>query len=313
MTDQPSSGEPEPPDDVEAAGTEAEAPRPRIPEPDPDAREHGKRYMRANAPLKVIVDGGDVAKNYAPVDVVAKVIGAVGSTLKAFGGGFTPMFYEATPGGSMTLVFGDPQPADAQAELPVEFTLNEAQRVAELIELDGDDFFRRALLVGEPMKAYSDLAQIVQSESVTLRWEVRGEKPRHLTADRAHRHHARLTSPPKTQDRPITVNGSLYRVITESTRDGYVGSVGIHLHGWSSRPPKAAKKARIIARYDNRAIERAIKDGLVGEPVEATLLIRHAVPGTSIDPERFDLVVQDIKIGAPEGERTTSFFEDDEQ
>lgn len=243
--------------------------------------------------------------------MVAKITGGVSATLKAFGGGFTPMLYRVAPGNSMTLEFGDPHPLDAQARLPVEITLSQAQRVGELIDLDGEEFFDRALLIGEPMRHYSDLTQVVQSEGVKLKWKVRGEEPHILTTARAQRHHTRLSAPPKTQDRPLTVNGVLYRVITESTRDGYLGSVGIHLHQWSARPPRAKPKARILALYENREIENEIKKGLIGEDVEATLMIRHAVPGTSIDPERFDLVLSAIDHGDPEGELTGSMLEED--
>jgi hypothetical protein len=124
-------------------------------------------------------------------------------------------------------------------------------------------------------------------------------------------HHTRLSAPPDTQDRPLTVNGVLYRVITESTtRQDYLGSVGIHLHEWSARPPRASRKQRIIALYEDPEMATLIKAGLIGEPVKATLQIRHAVPGTSIDPDRFDLVLSDIESGPPEGELTGSFFED---
>jgi hypothetical protein len=152
------------------------------------------------------------------------------------------------------------------------------------------------------MRQYNQLAQVVQNEGITLKWEVRGQPARVLTADRAHRQHTRLSKPPPTQDRPLVVNGVLYRVITESTREGFLGSVGIHLHSWSARPPSDGSKARVIAFYEKPEVEDSIKEGLVGEPVEATLLVRQPVPMTSIDPERFDLVLDDLALGPPEDE-----------
>ena len=161
------------------------------------------------------------------------------------------------------------------------------------------------------MSSGKELAQVVQNDGIRMRWAVRGEEPRSLSPARARRHHALLSAPPKTQDRPLTVNGVLYRVLTElTTRDEYAGSVGIHLHDWSARPPRAGHKHRVIAYYANREIEDVIKEGLIGESVEAKLKIRQPRPGTSIDPERFELVVSEIKKGPPEGELTATMFED---
>jgi hypothetical protein len=42
------------------------------------------------------------------------------------------------------------------------------------------------------------------------------------------------------------------------------------------------------------------KDRLNCESVEARLLIRQPVPGTSIDPDRVDLILDDIERGPPE-------------
>ena len=316
MAEQPEPEKPNLPDDaaVEPPVPSEDPPPKRIPDHDPEASESGKRFMSADdGPLKVVVDGGDVASQYAPADLIAKIAGGVSATLKAFGGGFTPMLYRVAPGHSMTLHFGDPHPLEAQATLPVEITLSQAQRVGQLIDLEGDEFFHRALLIGEPMRHYSELAQVVQSEGVKLSWEVRGEDPHVLTTARAQRHHTRLSAPPTTQDRPLIVNGVLYRVITESTREGYAGSVGIHLHEWSARPPRAKPRQRIIALYEDRDIEAEIKKGLIGEPVEALLLVRHAVPGTTIEPEKFDLVLSVIDHGDPEGELTGSMFDEDDQ
>jgi hypothetical protein len=178
----------------------------------------------------------------------------------------------------------------------------EAKRVAEIIPLEGDDLFARALLIGAPMAQYGELTHVVQSEGVTLTWAVRDEEPRVLDPDRARRQYTRLSAPPKTMDRPLTVNGVLYRVITESTREGCRGSVGLHLHQWSARPPgeSKGKRPRIIALYESVEIENRIKDGLVGESVEARLVIRQPVPGTSIDPDRYDLVVVNIAQGPTE-------------
>jgi hypothetical protein len=68
---------------------------------------------------------------------------------------------------------------------------------------------------------------------------------------------------------------------------------------WSGRPPGDRSKQRLIAFYEDPAVEQRIKAGLVGESVEAHLLIRQPVPGASIEPERFDLILADLGRGPP--------------
>jgi hypothetical protein len=287
-----------------------------IPPEDLEAREVGKRFLidrsGRDAPLVVTVRDGPVAQRYAPAELVAKLTERVAVLLKEMGGGVSPMFFAAIPGASIHLVFGDPDPLDPQGQLAVEITSVQAERVAELMDLEGDQLFQRALQIGSPVRQYNELTQLVQSEGITLAWAVRDRKPRVLAPDLAERQHSRLSAPTKTQDRGLVLNGTLYRVITESTREGFLGSVGIHLHSWSARPPGDRAKTRVIAFYEKPAVEEKIKAGLVGEPVRAELLIRQPIPGTSIDPERFDLVLDDLRSGPPEDEILgPGLFDDD--
>ncbi|HEX8743598.1 MAG TPA: hypothetical protein VF712_10735 [Thermoleophilaceae bacterium] len=327
MAEQREPGEPQQPDDERADKSEEQderKPEPRdaqhepsrrgrdMPAPDPSARIR-KRFIIGRdgeePPLVVTVENGAVASNYAPAELVAKLTERVAVLLKEMGGGVGPMFYAAVPGGSIHLIFGDPDPDEAQATLPMATTAAQAERVAELIDLEGDELFARALQIGRPMRQYDDLAQLVLSEGITLRWTVQGDEPRVLSPARADRQHLRLSAPPELKDRDLTVHGVLYRVITESTREGFLGSVGIHLHSWSTRPPGDKSKTRLIAFYEKRSVEAEIKEGLIGEPVTAKLLIRQPLPGTTIEPERFDLVLDDLEPGPPEDDRMGLFEE----
>jgi hypothetical protein len=307
----PELDETEPADDA----PEPEGPPPtRIPEPEPEASQRKRFIVRGpdDAPLVVTVADGPVTKRYAPAELVAKLTTHVALLLREMGGGFAPMLYAAAPGRSIRLYFGDPDPLEDQERLAVEFTAVYAERVADLIDAEGDQFFRRALLIGTPMKHYNDLTQVVTSEGVTLTWAVLGQPPRVLPPDRAERQHERLSAPPETVDRSLVVNGVLYRVITESTREGFLGSVGIHLHSWSAKLPNDPKRRRLIARYEKRDVAETIKRGLVGEPVRAHLLLRTPAPGSSIDPNRVDLILDDLEEGPPEDSRVSFFDEDAE-
>lgn len=315
-------GEERPADDAPDVGHEeaGDAPakddesQPRIPPEDARAIERGKRFIvGADAPLAVSVADGNVGRDYAPGDLIARVAGKVTTLLEEMGGGLTPAFYGAGALESMTLFFGDPRPEEAQEQLPLEHVLPQARRVAELIDQDDDDhLYRRALEVGPPAERYTELVHLVENESITLKWEVRSERVRTLTAARAHRQYKRLSQEVPTIDRPLTINGVLYRVIAEP-RENHLGTVGIRLHGWSAIPPGYSKGAKVIAAYENAEIEEAINGGLLNRPVEAHLLIRTPVPGTSFDPKRRTLILHALALGPAERDHFgTPFDEIDE-
>lgn len=253
----------------------------------------------SDAPLAVTVTEGLVEASYAPAELVAKLAHQIALVLRDFGGGIGPMLYAIAPGSSMTLFFGVADPFGEQEQLAVNRTATHAGRVAELIDLEGDALYARALGIGSPARQYAELTRLVESEGVTLEWRVRENEPRVLTSSHAGNQHARLIKPGETRDREMRVHGVLYRVITEPTVQGYSGSVGIHLHHWSARPP-GVRSRKLLAHYEARGVEEQIKDGLVGEPVEARLSISEPIPGASLELERFRLVVEDLKLGPPE-------------
>lgn len=300
--------EPSPkPERREPGEEEAERPDPgrpkRIPPEDSRAREIGKRFMLGDslsgAPLAVRVTEGAVEAAYAPAELVAKLAHQIALVLRDFGGGIGPMLYAIAPGSSMTLVFGDAGPFGEQEQLAVNRTATHAGRVAELIDLEGDALYARALEIGSPARQYAELTRLVETEGVTLEWSVREEEPRVLTPRRAGNQHARLLKPGETRAREMGVHGVLYRVITEPTVQGYSGSVGIQLHSWSARPP-GVRSRKLLANYEARRVEEQIKDGLVGESVEARLSVREPIPGASLELERFRLVVENLKLGPHE-------------
>lgn len=287
----------------DAAGPE----RRRVPPPDPDARERGKRFMVAVdrlheiAPLSVTAQGGQVASDYAPGRLIARLGELVNKVLTEVGNGYPPMFYGALPTNSMTLFFGDPDVTSPQEELPIGVLHGHAERVARLIEVeDPEALFARALEIGDAAKAYGELAHFVESEGFTLKWQPRGQEPRYLDPERAGRHWSRLTEKPPTVDRGMTIHGTLYRVIAEP-RDSHIGTVGVRLFSWSAAPERRGRKERsVIAGYETTAVEDAIKRGLIGEPVKARLLVRTPQPGTSVDVGTAEFIVDRIELGPAE-------------
>src|SRR3954451_13051007 len=94
--------------------SDAPSPGPRIPPDDPKGHETGKRYAAVvaldHAPLVVTVAEGDVASDYAPASLIARVPERGRGVLRDMGGGCAPMLFCALPTSSMTLYFGDPRP-----------------------------------------------------------------------------------------------------------------------------------------------------------------------------------------------------------
>lgn len=304
MTEQPSEDPVDEPEGDEPPSTE-EPERPgRIPPADPDVREIDKRFMVGDGgdepPLRVTLRGGSVATRYAPVELVAQFGDRIGKLLRDLGGGFKPMLYGVLPGSSMVLLFGDPIPEEPQEVLPIEFTLPHARRIADLIaQEDAEELYRLAVQIGRPALRYNDLTQLVESEGVTVEWAPRDTEPQLLTPARARRQHTRLSADPPTVEREILINGRLYRVIAEP-REGRLGTVGIHPFNWSARLPGMPKQATIIAEYENADVEKQIKGGLIGDPVEATLRIQAPAPGSSIDPDRVRKILVAIRKGPGE-------------
>lgn len=232
--------------------------------------------------------------------------------LSEMGGGHGPMLYGARPGGSMTLLFGPPFPDSPQRQLPLDVVRVQAERVAGLIDVQGEELFRRALSIGAPVARYSRLTRLVRDEGVSLRWAVRGEPARTLRPQAAEQQYALLTATPRLREREQTANGTLYRVIAESVRENERGTVGIHLFDWSARPPQH-RGERIIVSYEDPNVEAQIKAGLIGEPVVARLLLREPVPGTGVVLETPPPVLRDIQLGPREESRLGLGRLDDEQ
>lgn len=302
--------------------TEGAEPPPRpapLPADDPADHEEGKSFaVRAerlrDAMLTVTVGEGDVASFYAPAHLTAGLTDRVHALMREVGGGLQLMFYGALSAQSMTLFFGDPRPEEAQAALPIEATLANARRVAELIDLDGDELFAEAVRIGRPAQRYHELVQFIENQGITVVWQPRGERARELTAKRAAAQSDRLSKEPPISERELVVNGVLYRVITDRS-DGRLGSVGIRLHDWSARPPArgGSKPKVILPSYARQEVEEAIKDGLIGEPVEATILIRQPIPGASLDAEDVTLELIEIARGpTQESRKGPQLFDDDE-
>jgi hypothetical protein len=315
QTDEPESEKTGKPGSEELSGSENPR-QPRVPPTDPGAHEQGKRFMVAGEALQVTATGGSVTSSYAPGDLISKLTAHVHALLRDVGGGVPPMLYAVLPSNSMTLYFGDARSNEAQSQIPVELTLSHAKRVAGLIELDDNELFAKARELGAPAHKYSELAHFVENEELTLEWKPHGEKARILTPQRAAIQYALLTAEPSTKDHRMTIHGTLYRIIAEPQRGRLgtlaMGTLGIRLFNWSAKPRSRHRQGqKVLALYLNDAVESSVREGLIGNPVEATLIIRQPDPGTAIDPEVVELIVDTIKAGPSEKSRLgTKIFDD---
>lgn len=305
-------GEEQPPKDAEdhsdgqggaqspAEDEEERAPPRRVPELREEDFEN-KRFavgkVKEKAPLVVTVSDGPVGQTRMPLDVFGRFTDRLGALLQELGGGMASMFLEATPTGSMTIYIGDPVPEEAQTQLPVEVTKGSADRVARIIDLEGDDLFRAVIELGPPAaNRYTEFAQLVESEGINVRWKPRDEAPRLLTPKRAEAHLQRLHVEPTFREHAVTVHGLLYRIIAEP--HATAGKVGILLYSWSPRPPKQQGR-KMLAEYEKAEVGDAIKAGLIGESVTGHVAIREPVLGTSIDLKD-EIVLESIEPGAGE-------------
>ena len=128
------------------------------PRPDPerlDQIEFAVRQLCGQAPLVVTVARGPIAPRYAPAELIGRLAERIAGVIQGVAGSQT-MLYGVAPGKSMTLFFGDPEPAGHQEELAYQATFSAAERIAKLIEVDVDDeeFFSRAVGIGAPVRKY---------------------------------------------------------------------------------------------------------------------------------------------------------------
>lgn len=291
-------------DDDPAKEQPTQPQRPRIPAPDPAARESGKSFMKADepalakadeAPLSVTMAEGEVTKTSAPPSLTFEIGKQVSQLIKTMRNGVVPPFLGAHATASMTLMFGDPQPEGPQQELHTSATEAQAAVIAEIIDLEGDELFESAFQVGPPMQHYIELLRLIENNGIRLTWAARNHTPRELSPAKAHKQHERLTEPPEMRERAMTVQGTLYRVQTETSNEEFEGAVGIVLHKDSAVPPGTKTPKRYPILYADPGLEGKIKNGLVGEYVEADLVIREPVHGTVITPEPIHPILVDIR------------------
>lgn len=288
-------------DEESTPGEEGENPQPPDlpPRPDPkklDDIEFAVKELWTQSPLVVTVADGPITSDYGPAELIGRLAERIAALIRDVAG--TPtMLYGIAPGNSMTMFFGDPRPSDHQEQLEFEVTLDAAKRVAELVEADEDDFVARAIAMGAPMSRYDDLVQLVQGEGFKLQWKPRAEPVRVLTPRRAGEQHVRLQSPPETNDWDQEVNGILYRVIAEPGEEK--GTAGIRRFKWSPAPI-GVPRAKVIASADRGMLDKALDQGLFGNPVKALLRVRRGVLGKTIDPDYIDLEWISIEPGPGE-------------
>ncbi len=297
MPDDPEKDE----DSTSGEGEENPEPADLPPRPDPkklDDIEFAVKTLWTQSPLVVTIADGPITSDYGPAELIGRLAERIAALIRDVAG--TPtMLYGIAPGNSMTMFFGDPRPSDRQEQLEFEVTLDAAKRVAELVEANEDDFVARAIAIGAPMSRYDDLVQLVQGEGFKLQWQPRAQPARVLTPQRAGEQHVRLQTPPETNDWEAEVNGILYRVIAEPGEEK--GTAGIRRFKWSPAPV-GVRRGKVIASADHELLDRALDQGLFGNPVKAVLRIRKGVLGMTIDPDYIDL--EWISIGPGPGENS---------
>lgn len=294
----PKSDDPASPGSTEL---ESENSPPRIPEP--DSIQDEKRFIVENDDefgpnLRVTVSGGLIEKAYGPAELLGRLVERMATAISAMSGSPT-MLYGAMAGNSMTLIFGDPAPSGEQAQIPLRQTLSAAHQIAELITLEDDALFQRAVeLGGRRIRPYDELAKLVASDGLTLDWHPLDADSVRLSPERAAQQRKRFAEPPEMREWTLAVNGLLYGVLTEAPAKE--GSIRIRPHEWSNLPPGASKKGMLRIHYEGPELSAKIKEGLIGEPVEAIVRVMQPRPGSAIDADQMELSLADIYQGPTE-------------
>jgi hypothetical protein len=231
--------------------------------------------------LQITVADDRTPDRGAGAGITGRLLEAIDQLIEKLGGGVPPVVAGAIAGNSITIYLDDPVPPGLQSALPVEFTHSAALRIKQLIDLDDDELFRHALEIGPEARRYVDFVHLVGTSGATVTWKPRGEKPSQLPPARANRQWTRLTVEPERREQQMTLIGVLYRVIADPTK--VEGSLGIKLAKESPRPHwHRGSWVNVVFKKDEL---EAIKEGLIGEAVEARIRMDEPVPGTGIATE----------------------------
>jgi len=305
-------------DEAKDSDSEAEsaspnpAPRP-WPTVEPQAIQ-GKQFMTATdmpgGQLAVTARDGEVQSNGAPSGLFSQLVSHIGDTIRQMGNLATPpLVVGAHAGKSITIVFGEPLPDDAQIGMPYHAVWRSAETVARLISLDEEQIFDFAIDIGLGATAYADLARVVESEGLTLDWEVKGIPTQRLTADLAARQYQRLSKPAELRERSMTIDGLLYGATYEGKGHG---RARMRLSKGSAQPPRRQGRT-VIVEYESQEIEDQIIHNLIGEPVIATIRVKEPAPRTSVlRPEPPFAIVDSIERGGNYNMQELFSAEDDD-
>jgi hypothetical protein len=261
------SGEPTP-----EHGAKAKPERKPWPKVDPSALQT-KKFMTAHditgGQVAVTASDGEVLKEGTPSGLFSRLVEEVGGAIKRVGNMVhPPLVVGARAGASMTIVFGDPIPDEVQTEIRVYPTWQAAQRIAQMMELDDEQLLiESATRLGAGTAGYVELAELVQAEGISLKWEVLGFPLRTLNVTRAAWQYEQLTRPVEMRKREMMIEGLLYRVIYDGPTQG---RAGIKLAPHSPKPLRRRGQV-VIVSYDARDVEDLIIHQLIGKSVMATV------------------------------------------
>ena len=132
----------------------------------------------------------------APASLLAGFISEVRGLFRAIGSGFEPQVYQVSATNSMSVYFGEPPVVGAQHELEIGSAANVGHAVADMIGLQGDELFSRAVRLGESSKAYMSFVRFTAQNDVTVRWSVGTTRVVVLPPKRAAAQYERLVAPP---------------------------------------------------------------------------------------------------------------------
>ena len=246
MEESPPTNEPEPDDDDAAQSGEIQGHEPAANEPagrkvrrvPPPGQLEDKWFMvgwEREPALAVTIAHDQLWERGAGAGITGRILAAIDVLIKKFGGGVELILAGAFATESITVYLDDPLPRGDQSEIPVEFTMTAASRVQELMRLNGDELFTKAVELGPAARSYVEFVRQVGASGVSVQWRPRGQEAVALPPKRATGQYERLTATPELRELTMSLIGLLYRVIADPTQPE--STLGIKLAKESPRPP----------------------------------------------------------------------------
>jgi hypothetical protein len=250
-----------------------------------------QNFMVANprSALRTILRGGSVAKDAGDATFLGEIIAQISQTLRQAAELFrdgsvlsNPRLRRLEFGHSVEIYF-EISP-DEQVQLQIDEsrgtpTIQAAQLIGNLLGAESDQLIPQALRLGDAIKPYRKLLELLAADEATLEWQAAEiQSVVRLTSLDARHDHAILVREGDKQEEVVEVPGKL------TMADSALNKFALTLPSQLARPQALKAKQRVQGTYQEDLGVRLKQEGLWDSDVMAKINVISDVLGTTATP-----------------------------